>query len=242
MIYSKIKKLLTDKNISVPQLAEKIGMTKGGLYAAIENNTLSVKTLEKIAEVFEVPIIYFFEKDNEKWTKAVLITEVKKLDKKIEELAKRNDEYLDMIRSKRSVLRLIYMNIKYFQDIVNEIDIKKNIKANSIKISNGLKLMEMAINDSENFDIEEKRMKEIQEARSKIYTQDPTEEKSKIISEETEARWKSNLDKIFRYGTTDDPPKESGTFFIGPKEDLSKESSKHSIKGIKQKTTKEGKD
>lgn len=60
MEYSKIRELCTSKGISIPQLAEKIGVSKG-LYTAIKNETLTVSTLEKIAEALEVPVCTFFE-------------------------------------------------------------------------------------------------------------------------------------------------------------------------------------
>lgn len=60
MEYSKIRELCTSRGISIPQLAEKIGVSKG-LYTAIKNETLTVSTLEKIAEALEVPVCTFFE-------------------------------------------------------------------------------------------------------------------------------------------------------------------------------------
>ncbi len=59
--YNKIKELLTEKGLTFTALAEKIGVSRAGLYHTIENNTLSVSTLEKIAEVLEVPVTVFFE-------------------------------------------------------------------------------------------------------------------------------------------------------------------------------------
>ena len=59
--FSKIKDLLTDKRITMTTLSEKIGMSRGGLHTAIANKTLTIEALEKIAEVFEVPISIFFD-------------------------------------------------------------------------------------------------------------------------------------------------------------------------------------
>ena len=155
MIYSKIKKILTDRNITVPQLAEKIDMTKGGLYAAIEKKTLSVKTLEKIAEVFDVSITSFFEDENDEWSKPALIAEVKKNEKTISEFNDNIVQLFDMLRAKRSSLRLILMNVRSTQDLIkqNITNIDDEFIIDVItKIANNLKGIDLAINDSEHFD------------------------------------------------------------------------------------------
>lgn len=102
---------MTEKNISIPQLAIKIGMTKGGLYSSIEKMTLTVDTLEKIADVLNVPVLSFFEDENEKWTKSALIDEVKKLDEEVETLSRRQDELLEIIRAKRFLIRKIFSDL-----------------------------------------------------------------------------------------------------------------------------------
>jgi transcriptional regulator with XRE-family HTH domain len=189
MIYSKIKTLITDRNITVPQLADKIGMTKGGLYAAIEKNTLSVKTLEKIAEVFDVPITSFFEDENDEWTKPALIAEVKKNEKTISELHDNCVQLLDMLRAKRSSLRLILMNIRSTQDLI-----KQNITNTEDefiidlinKIANSLKGIDLAINDSEHFDNEDseyyKKVNELFFNHLKV----PSEKESNLTLKATE--------------------------------------------------------
>lgn len=118
---NKIKELLTEKGLTFTALADKIGVSRAGLYHTIYNNTLSVRSLEKIAEVLEVPVTVFFEDENEKWTKAALIDEVKRLDEENEVLWNRNDELMDTIRSKRSILRLTYNQLKSIQD--NRLDV-----------------------------------------------------------------------------------------------------------------------
>jgi transcriptional regulator with XRE-family HTH domain len=58
--YNRIKELLTEKHITMSALSSKSGMSRRGLYAAIDNETLTIQALEKIAEFFEVPITEFF--------------------------------------------------------------------------------------------------------------------------------------------------------------------------------------
>lgn len=60
MEYSKIKSLADKRNLSIPQIASKIGMSKAGLYVAIEKKRLNVDTIEKIAKALSVPVSYFF--------------------------------------------------------------------------------------------------------------------------------------------------------------------------------------
>ena len=88
MDYNKINTLLTDKRLSVPMLADKIGMTKRGLYASLENKTLTISTLEKIAEVLEVPVTVFFESSSNE--------ESEFLRKKTEELKASYNSLLDV--------------------------------------------------------------------------------------------------------------------------------------------------
>jgi transcriptional regulator with XRE-family HTH domain len=65
MNYNKIKDLCAQQGLSIPQLAEHIGASKG-LYTSLKNETISVKTLEKIAEALNVSVYYFFEEGAEK--------------------------------------------------------------------------------------------------------------------------------------------------------------------------------
>jgi transcriptional regulator with XRE-family HTH domain len=64
MKYSILKELLTQKRINIPTLAKEIGMSKPGLYLAIEKERLTVETLEKIAGVLEVPVNVFFGEES----------------------------------------------------------------------------------------------------------------------------------------------------------------------------------
>lgn len=61
MNYNTLKTLLTQKRINVPALAKEIGMSKAGLYLAIDNERLTVENLEKITKVLDVPISDFFD-------------------------------------------------------------------------------------------------------------------------------------------------------------------------------------
>jgi transcriptional regulator with XRE-family HTH domain len=61
-IEERIKDLCYDHKMTIPQLAEKIGMSSS-FYSTLKRDSLKVSTLIKIAEVFEVPVSMFFEPD-----------------------------------------------------------------------------------------------------------------------------------------------------------------------------------
>jgi transcriptional regulator with XRE-family HTH domain len=55
-----IKNLLKKRNLHIGELCEKIGMSHHGLNKTLKNNTIKLETLQKIADVLEVSITYFF--------------------------------------------------------------------------------------------------------------------------------------------------------------------------------------
>jgi transcriptional regulator with XRE-family HTH domain len=60
MYVEKIKQACNEKNISIRELADKIGMSFSGLYAALNNDTLKVNTLLKIGKVLQLSVNDFF--------------------------------------------------------------------------------------------------------------------------------------------------------------------------------------
>lgn len=61
LIFSDIKKKINEKKLSVETVAVGIGMTKEGLYAALKNESLKIRDLEKIADVLKMDIMDFFK-------------------------------------------------------------------------------------------------------------------------------------------------------------------------------------
>ena len=47
--------------MSIPQLAEKIGISEAGLYQSLRNQSMKVDILEKIAQELNVPVWIFFD-------------------------------------------------------------------------------------------------------------------------------------------------------------------------------------
>jgi len=60
MDYSKLTEIRNKYNLTIPQLAEILGITKSGLIKKIKNDTIYVKDIEMLAEHFNLPIDYFF--------------------------------------------------------------------------------------------------------------------------------------------------------------------------------------
>lgn len=60
-IGEKIKKLRNEKNMTLEQLGEKLGVTKGYVHHMENGNRkISIDFLENIAEIFDVEMHYFF--------------------------------------------------------------------------------------------------------------------------------------------------------------------------------------
>ena len=64
MNYNKIKTLASERKITLKELCLKIDISEQGLHKMVGNNSIKVSYLEKIAEVLEVPISYFFEEES----------------------------------------------------------------------------------------------------------------------------------------------------------------------------------
>ncbi len=60
LIFSEIKNKIIQKKMTVEDVATKIGMSKQGLYAAFQNNSLKLSDFLKIAAVLEMDVRDFF--------------------------------------------------------------------------------------------------------------------------------------------------------------------------------------
>lgn len=84
MNYNRLKSLIAQKNLSIEQAANKIGITAGGFHAMVKNNTMTIKNLESILELVESDITSFFTKNYPTNDNASLLSETQIL--KIEEM------------------------------------------------------------------------------------------------------------------------------------------------------------
>lgn len=57
----KIKELMIQENIEVPELARRIGKTKQAVYDILDKEDVNTSLLKQLATVFNIPITTFFE-------------------------------------------------------------------------------------------------------------------------------------------------------------------------------------
>lgn len=61
-----IRTLCEERKITMRELARRIGRDESTIQSAIRRGTTNTKTIEKIAEVLEVPVGYFFDSEPRK--------------------------------------------------------------------------------------------------------------------------------------------------------------------------------
>ena len=93
-----IRELSRDKKISIEEIARRIGMTGPGLHDIIKRNSTKQSTLQKIADVLDVPLSTFYqemepESDPKDKTISSLVEMLKERDFKIQQLEEELAEY-----------------------------------------------------------------------------------------------------------------------------------------------------
>lgn len=116
IILQKIRGLQDKKNISTKKLASNIGVTPQTIYDYFsEKSQISIKNLRKIAEVFSVPVGYFFDEkimvgdiigsQNGNGNRINIVTEkCNSLEKEIEglkEQLKLKDEIIELLKNNK---------------------------------------------------------------------------------------------------------------------------------------------
>mgnify|MGYP001767211500 CR=1 FL=1 len=144
MDYSLIKRFCDEKGITLPEIAEKIGMSRAGIYSTIEHKTLKVETLEKISDVLSLPISLFFnENENENFIFNLsaeinsLKNQVKERDEKIDilniQLAEKNKELKELTKNYSTLMKSLENNqafLELYKSISFELDIYEVIQRN----------------------------------------------------------------------------------------------------------------
>ena len=64
MNYNKLKEEIKLKKFTIEDVASKIGMTRTGLQLAFKEDTLKIITLEKISDLLNLPVYYWFVDEN----------------------------------------------------------------------------------------------------------------------------------------------------------------------------------
>lgn len=102
MDYDKIKKAITDKDKTVKEVAEHIGMTEAGLYVNFRKKNMTLETFEKICSFLELEPKLFFSVDSDK-QKNILAEEKPLYDKHLIEIIQEKDKLLN---EKERLIRL----------------------------------------------------------------------------------------------------------------------------------------
>lgn len=80
---------MTEKGVSIPQLALQLGMTKQNLYAMLNNNDWKVSVLQKISDIINVPVLSLLSTDNENISEPVVTYETTDIYEKVRILENR---------------------------------------------------------------------------------------------------------------------------------------------------------
>lgn len=111
MNYSKIEDLRNSKRFSKTEIAGRLGMTLNGYEKMISLKTLNVERLEKLCEIFKVPINYFFD-DNEK---------IQEVNEAAGEYSTRNKELSEqLLASKDEQIRLLQEQVDLLKKLSNK--------------------------------------------------------------------------------------------------------------------------
>lgn len=131
-IENKIKFLLTENKLTQKELCDNIGMSTQNLRKIFDRNSIETRHLQNIANVFQVPMSFFFEEQSGNYTGNIknstvisaqngsinykaesedLKTETENLKAKNEELRKNNLFYWDMTESLIDNISEVYVKI-----------------------------------------------------------------------------------------------------------------------------------
>jgi len=108
-----IKTICDTRNISIIELAKKVGISSVGLYRVINTNSTKVSTLEKIATALDVPINIFFDEINDEHDIIVkkLNIQIFLQDILIEQRNRKISELLnELLKSSKTINKLINDN------------------------------------------------------------------------------------------------------------------------------------
>lgn len=113
------------KGINIRVLAEKANVAFSGLYRSIKENTIKASTLERIAEILEVPISVFFEDELGGTAPAV---DVEKLREENDKLKNRIKELVEQLGDKRFIITKLKIEIEVLNEEKKEVISKLPLK------------------------------------------------------------------------------------------------------------------
>lgn len=106
----KIKELASQQNITLAELAKKLGKTKQAVYDIVEKEDVSTAILRQVADVFDVSISSFFNEDEQ--TDSPLVEDRDEWKRRVEFWMKMAEERLEMVELQREVIQTLKDEIK----------------------------------------------------------------------------------------------------------------------------------
>lgn len=141
-----IKEIARKKNISLVELAKRIGMTNPALHKMISENSTKVDTLEKIAEVLEVPITFFFQElSSQDLSLSGQLNELK------EKLRKKEEEYAQLSKEIELNIEINENLRKRVAELEDSLKMSKTLMELYKKISNDNGLHALALQNPDVF-------------------------------------------------------------------------------------------
>ena len=121
-IGEKIKNLCERDNISLAELARRLGKTRPAIYEMVEKEDINTSILRDCSKIFNTPISYFFDENPENSLED-LTEKLKRMEREIESLRKENLS----LKSNRPQKSKILLEIDLDDDELMSIKFKEKI-------------------------------------------------------------------------------------------------------------------
>lgn len=121
-IGEKIKNLCERDNISLAELARRLGKTRPAIYEMVEKEDINTSILRDCSKIFNTPISYFFDENPENSLED-LTEKLKRMEREIESLRKENLS----LKSSRPQKSKILLEIDLDDDELMSIKFKEKI-------------------------------------------------------------------------------------------------------------------
>ena len=106
----KIKELANQENITLAELAKRLGKTKQAVYDIVEKEDVSTAILRQVANIFDVPVSFFFASDEQ--TGTTVVEDRDEWKRRAELWMKMAEERLEMIEMQREVIQHLKSELK----------------------------------------------------------------------------------------------------------------------------------
>ena len=143
-----IKSIISKSKYSAKDISSELDVSYQYLYKIFNSESVDTKYLFKLSEILDVPVTAFFPEESANWNNKDLIAKNVALDIRNQDLEENIDLLQDIIRTKRSLLKLVYNYLKILQD-------------------NRLDDIIMAIDGAEKFEETDQELKKMKAERNK---------------------------------------------------------------------------